>query len=147
MLNILKKYYLGKVNELYKYVSEHIDDAIMLRNFIDYHKDMLAGMDKNIVNTTGPLDAIFFFYQKDYKRTLEFLKNPKLTELQVKQYEEVAFADKSLMDELSEDGVNVNPYYNELVYNMMLLEKFNNKLDFNTRMNLDELYTSKRVLK
>ena len=147
MLKIFKNHYLNKVNELYDYISEHIDDAKKIRGFLEYHKEMLLGMDQNIIKTTGPLDAIFFFYEKDYNNTIDKLNDPRLDDKQREAYQQVVFADKQLMASLSDNGYSVKQYYNELYINMSLLEKLNNKLDEEDRKDLDELYNGKRVLK
>ena len=147
MLKVFKNHYLNKVNELYDYVNEHIDDAKKIRGFLEYHKEMLLGMDQNIIKTTGPLDAIFFFYERDYNATLTKLEDERLDEKQKVAYQQVAFADKQLMASLSDDGYSVKPYYNELSINMSLLEKLNNKLDAEDQKDLEALYNGKRVLK
>ena len=108
---------------------------------------MLLGMDQNIIKTTGPLDAIFFFYEKDYNNTIDKLNDPRLDDKQREAYQQVVFADKQLMASLSDNGYSVKQYYNELYINMSLLEKLNNKLDEEDRKDLDELYNGKRVLK
>ena len=147
MLKVFRNYYLNKVNELYDYVSEHIIDAKKIRGFLEYHKEMLLGMDQNIIKTTGPLDAIFFFYEKDYNNAIEKLNDDTLDDKQKVAYQQVAFADSQLMASLSDNGYSVKQYYNELYINMSLLEKLNNKLDVEDRKDLDELYNGKRVLK
>ena len=144
MLKIFRKQYISKVNELYKYIEDNLDDAIMIRNFIAYHEDMLCGMDSNIIKTTGQLDAIFHFYQRDLARTINLLENENLAPKERTELERLLYSDGFLISELSLDGQMVNPKYTEIYINMQLLEKLNNKLPEEDRVDLDALYREKK---
>jgi hypothetical protein len=140
MLDIFRKYYKAKVNKLYALLLEHKEDVILIRNFIKYHEDMLSGMDQGIIKSTGPLDAIFCFYNRDMNRTLKILEREDLTDKSRKEYEDLAFADYMVIKELSNDLKEVKPLYNMLYVNMTLLEKLNNKLPLEDRVDLNTLY-------
>ena len=147
MASLFRSYYRKKVNDLYDYVNSHKEDAIKIKGLLEYHQDMLSGMDQVVIKVSGELDAIFLFYVKDRRDALEKLKDSTLSPEQLHKYEEVVMADGLLLSSLSTDGINVSPFYNELYYNMKLLEKFNNKLPVEDRRDLEELYSNKRVLK
>jgi hypothetical protein len=140
MLNIFRKHYKEKVNELYKRIEANKEDAIIIRNFIEYHSDMLLGMDTNIIRTTGPLDAILCFYQRDLTRTLQYLRRTDLTDKLREEYENLVSADEMVIAELTLDGTQVKPEYNALYVDMALLEKLNNKLPEEDRVDVKSLY-------
>ena len=140
MLNIFRRHYKEKVKELYERIKENKEDAIIIRNFIEYHSDMLAGMDSNIIKTTGPLDAILCFYQRDLSRTVQMLKKPHLSDELRSEYENLASADKMVIEELTIDGIQVKPLYNSLYIDMALLDKLNNKLPEEDRVDVKSLY-------
>ena len=65
MANLFRSYYLKKVNDLYDFLESHKEDTIKIKGILDYHQDMLNGMDQMVIKISGPLDAIFLFYLKE----------------------------------------------------------------------------------
>jgi hypothetical protein len=73
-------------------------------------------------------------------RTLKILEKEDLSDKSRKEYEDLAFADYMVIKELSNDLKEVKPLYNMLYVNMTLLEKLNNKLPLEDRVDLNALY-------
>ena len=149
MATLLRRYYKDKVNSLFERLMEHKKDVMLIKGFLDYHHDMLCNLDSAIIKTTGPLDAIFYFYQKDYEAATSNLKKDNLSPQERNAYLELQESDLMIIKELSINGEDVNPYFNELYIDMALLERLNRKLPVSDRVNLDLLYQEgpKKVLK
>ena len=79
MASLFRSYYRKKVNDLYDYVNSHKEDAIKIKGLLEYHQDMLSGMDQVVIKVSGELDAIFLFYVKDRRDALEKLKDSTLS--------------------------------------------------------------------
>ena len=142
---LFRKKYIEKANSIYRYLMEHKEDVRLINGFLEYHKDMLVNLDPIIIKTTGPLDAIFYFYRKDYLAATEMLKREKLSPEDTNKFLELQEADLMVLNELSINGTDVNPYYNELYFNMALLNKINKKLPEEDKLDLKSLYEPEDV--
>lgn len=149
MLSIARKYYKNKADKIYARLLNYSKEVVTIKNFLKYHEDMLSGLDQAIIRTTGPLDAIFCFYKRDLYRTLNILEKQQLSDSSKKKFEDLALADYMVIAELSTDLQQVKPLLNSLYIDMALLDKLNDKLPVEDKVDLNALYEegTKKVLK
>ena len=149
MATLFRKYYKDKVNMLYERLMENKKDVILIKRFLDYHHDMLFNVDPAIIKTTGPLDAIFLFYKKDYEEISYILEKGRISPAEINKYLKLQESYLMVIKELSINVEEINPYLNELYIDMALLERLNRKLPAADRVDLDSLYKEgpKKVLK